>query len=269
MVTNQLFCLNSVDRVILLKNGGIEATGSYDELMQSCSTFNELISNYMNQNEEDQTKPMNDKLEENVDDLVEDFDEEFRDISVVDEQLNKELITSCVRTISVSSVKSRSSLSLSKSITADKADQSKLVQAESIETGQISLAVYKKFISALSNKWAFLILINYFLVIASNTGSSFWLSAWTDSKDQSPERVKYSLAIYFVIGVMQAFFVCFGWLSIIFGTMRASRTLHSKLLSSILHAPMYFFDTTPLGRIINRFSRDIDILDVSVQFILR
>lgn len=268
-MTNQLFCLNSVDRVILLKNGGVEAIGSYDELMQNCSTFSELISSYLNQTEEEVKEPKSEKYEEIItEDLVEEFNEQ-RDVSIVDEQLSKEMVTSCVRTISVSSVKSRSSLSLSKPQPSEKVDQSKLVQAEAVETGQISLTVYQKFISALSWKWTLSIVINYLLVVTSNTGSSFWLSAWTDSKDQSPASTKFRLAIYFVIGMLQAFFVCFGWVSIIFGSMRASRSLHSKLLSSVLHAPMYFFDTTPLGRIINRFSKDIDILDVNIQFILR
>ena len=43
--------------------------------------------------------------------------------------------------------------------------------------------------------------------------------------------------------------------------VRAARTLHKGLLANILKNPMSFFDTTPKGRIINRFSKDIDTLD--------
>lgn len=38
-------------------------------------------------------------------------------------------------------------------------------------------------------------------------------------------------------------------------SVRASRVLHDGMLASVLHSPMSFFDTTPLGRIVNRFSK--------------
>ena len=39
--------------------------------------------------------------------------------------------------------------------------------------------------------------------------------------------------------------------------LRASRSIFEKLLDVVLEAPMSFFDTTPVGRIINRFSKDL------------
>lgn len=41
----------------------------------------------------------------------------------------------------------------------------------------------------------------------------------------------------------------------------ASRAMHENMLHNILRSPMSFFDTTPMGRILNRFSRDIETID--------
>ncbi len=48
------------------------------------------------------------------------------------------------------------------------------------------------------------------------------------------------------------------------GGIRASRNLHSEILATIIRCPMRFFDTTPIGRVLNRFSRDIDVVDATL-----
>jgi ABC-type multidrug transport system fused ATPase/permease subunit len=48
------------------------------------------------------------------------------------------------------------------------------------------------------------------------------------------------------------------------GAYIGGRQLHCLLLIGVLHAPMSFFDTTPVGRIINRFAKDIDSIDTTL-----
>lgn len=52
--------------------------------------------------------------------------------------------------------------------------------------------------------------------------------------------------------------------SIIFalGCILASRQLHELLLENVMRWPMEIFDQTPVGRILNRFSKEIDVLDI-------
>ncbi|XP_023209486.1 canalicular multispecific organic anion transporter 2-like [Centruroides sculpturatus] len=51
--------------------------------------------------------------------------------------------------------------------------------------------------------------------------------------------------------------------------LRASKILHDEMLVRILHAPMSFFDTTPMGRVLNRFSKDVDTTDITIRFNIR
>lgn len=53
------------------------------------------------------------------------------------------------------------------------------------------------------------------------------------------------------------------------GCVNAARDLHNNLLRQTLRLPMSFFDTTPLGRIVNRFSKDVDVVDNMLPMIVR
>ena len=45
---------------------------------------------------------------------------------------------------------------------------------------------------------------------------------------------------------------------------KISRHLHQKMLASVLRQPLNWYDTTPLGRVLNRFSQDISLMDLQM-----
>lgn len=53
-------------------------------------------------------------------------------------------------------------------------------------------------------------------------------------------------------------------LAIALGGIVASRQLHADLLHSVLHSPMSFFEVTPSGNLLNRFSKEIDAIDCMI-----
>ena len=60
-----------------------------------------------------------------------------------------------------------------------------------------------------------------------------------------------------IVGVMASLQELSGLLA----GLRTSKVQHKRLLKNILACPMTFFDQTPIGRILNRFSKDVDVLD--------
>ncbi|CAG2180701.1 unnamed protein product, partial [Oppiella nova] len=103
----------------------------------------------------------------------------------------------------------------------------------------------------------------------SVAGSSLWLAEWSDATERGDTRTAYYLGIYGVLGLIQAVFVTYGWYAMTRGNIKAAKSLHQKMLEQILHSPMSFFDTTPLGRILNRFSKDVDTCDATLQQTIR
>jgi len=87
-----------------------------------------------------------------------------------------------------------------------------------------------------------------------------WLSLLT-RKSPDDQRDKTNLAIYgclvgasFVFAILRAY----GFLLV---SLRCSERLHDKMVVAILQTPVLFFDSNPVGRILNRFSKDIGCVD--------
>ncbi|KAJ3312632.1 hypothetical protein HDV04_002774, partial [Boothiomyces sp. JEL0838] len=75
----------------------------------------------------------------------------------------------------------------------------------------------------------------------------------------------YYLSIYGLLGFLKLFAMILKFLMQFFGALRASRSMHNDLLAKVLGSPMRFFETTPVGRIINRFSTDMATIDKTVM----
>ena len=74
----------------------------------------------------------------------------------------------------------------------------------------------------------------------------------------------YYLAVYALIGTAFIIICLSREVLLFWGSLRASRTLHERLLAKILRATFGFFDSTPLGQLTNRFSKDLQSIDQEV-----
>jgi len=143
--------------------------------------------------------------------------------------------------------------------------------------GTISSRLYwDYFRSGLHGVLLLCLLLLFFIAQASIISPNLWLVhltrlKWVDQKH------KLNLIIYGSLVGGALFLAVLRGLLYYYTTLRCSENLHDKMVLSMLQSPVHFFDTNPSGRILNRFSKDIGIVDeflpptslLSIQYILQ
>jgi ATP-binding cassette subfamily C (CFTR/MRP) protein 1 len=143
-----------------------------------------------------------------------------------------------------------------------------LMQQEERQVKSVKLGVWVAYIKAAGSHFAWPLVI-MFLVLANcaNIVTSLWLSYWTSNKFRL--SMGAYIGIYAAFGFTQsALMFSFSTVLSISGT-NASKTMLQRAMQRVLRAPMSFFDTTPLGRITNRFSKDVDSMDNNLTDAMR
>lgn len=103
--------------------------------------------------------------------------------------------------------------------------------------------------------------ILYLLSKVVAIGSSYWLTFWTNHSEdpETADRTKYLYyLVYAVIGALLCVLSFASDFVLFYMYFYATKILHNKMLHSILRSTMEFFESTPSGRIINRFSKDVE-----------
>ncbi|KAH8809406.1 ABC multidrug transporter-like protein [Xylogone sp. PMI_703] len=143
-----------------------------------------------------------------------------------------------------------------------------LMQAEERAVKSVPMSVYVDYIRASGSLLNAPIVIGFLILSqGANIATSLWLSWWTSNKFGYSRGIY--IGVYGALGAVQAFLLfAFSVSLTVYGT-NASKTMLNRAITRVLRAPMSFFDTTPLGRITNRFSRDVDVMDNNLTDAMR
>ncbi|KNZ81013.1 Multidrug resistance-associated protein 1 [Termitomyces sp. J132] len=144
-----------------------------------------------------------------------------------------------------------------------------LMQVEERNTGAVIWDVYKKYLRFSGGfVWVPIIVCLLLLNESSQVGNNLFLGFWTGGIIEGFSQGQY-MAVYAGLGVAQALFSCL--LSLAFSDslfslmcLVGSLRLFKAALKGVLGSPVSFFDTTPMGRIQSRLSKDQDTLDVEI-----
>jgi ABC-type multidrug transport system fused ATPase/permease subunit len=104
--------------------------------------------------------------------------------------------------------------------------------------------------------------LSYFSQV-SRVIPDWWISYWVSNLQELSEW-RFYITIFAVLVAASGVLLCLRDSVLAFAELKASSVLHNRMLKSLFRAPVSFFDSTPQGRIINRFSADQDTLDVAL-----
>ena len=135
-----------------------------------------------------------------------------------------------------------------------------LMQQEERAVKSVSWGVYAAYVRS-SGSIFFAPMVVFLLIISqgANIATSLWLSYWTSNKFGFSAGTY--IGTYAALGVVQALLMFAFSLSLTILGTRSSRVMLNRAMTRVMRAPMSFFDTTPLGRITNRFAKDVDTMD--------
>ncbi|XP_019945785.2 ATP-binding cassette sub-family C member 4 isoform X2 [Paralichthys olivaceus] len=247
LVTHQLQYLKAADHIVVLKEGQMVAQGTYSELQSFGLDFTSLLK----EEEENQ-------------------EEERQGTTPIPGTVSR-----LSHTLSDNSM---SSLSSSRySLPEGGEPPSAVVRPTEEETrseGNVGLRLYVQYFMAGAN---FLVLLVLLLLNAlahiTFVLQDWWLACWASEQKHinvtehlnGSFPLQLDLDLYLgVYAGLTASSVVFGFLrSLVFFNVlvRSSQTLHNSMFTAILRTPVHFFDINPIGRILNRFSKDIGYLD--------
>jgi len=279
LVTHNVAVLKHVDRILVIREGSIAEEGTYQELIDRRGPFSEFLSQYA--------------FEENVADS-----DELSEVSSVSGEIalsrsledrkslnerfmKKRSISECLdlrgvkfeetgtiqqlRRRRLSSQVSDTKPSGTQNISVE--NNSRLTEDEEALTGEVKWSVYLKYIKAIGVSIFSFNFFMYFLCEGISSGSNYVLSRWSDDPDRDAEETRdIYMLIYGCMGIAQTIMFFFKELILFLACAAASKTIHENLLDKVMHSPMSFFDTNPIGRILNRFSSDIDTVDQTIPF---
>jgi ABC-type multidrug transport system fused ATPase/permease subunit len=138
----------------------------------------------------------------------------------------------------------------------------KMMSDENLEDSRVGLDSYKVFLNYLGG-WKFIVLTQVAMIgfTSFKILSDYQVGNWAASPDQS-KRFGYYSALTFGYATINSLFTFMRVAVLVFTGWKASKLIHNHMLNKVLNAPInLYFDITPIGRILNRFSKDLSILE--------
>uniref|UniRef100_A0A673H1H0 ABC-type glutathione-S-conjugate transporter n=1 Tax=Sinocyclocheilus rhinocerous TaxID=307959 RepID=A0A673H1H0_9TELE len=226
LVTHGLSFLPQADLILVMEDGEITEMGSYAELLSRKNTFADFVKAFsVSERKESAT--------------------------------NRDMGSASIQTMEAISDTEQEQ---------DQEEVGRLTQADKAHTGRVKLEMYVEYFRTIGLAFIIPVIFLYAFQQAASLAYNYWLSLWADDPVVNGTQVgtDLKLGVFGALGFAQGIAIFGTTVAISLGGIIASRHLHLDLLNNVLHSPMSFFESTPSGNLLNRFSKEIDAIDCMI-----
>ncbi|NXS61308.1 MRP6 protein, partial [Brachypteracias leptosomus] len=246
LVTHTINILPQVDNIVFLVDGTISESGSYQELLQRNGAFAEFLHSHITAEEKAGAG--------------------FPEIGDTKGTITTRNDPSQEKLFSNNSVKSdvgRETIPVSQDCTIAAATEGRLTKGEKTQHGRVNASIYAAYLKVIGLPLCATIILLFTCQQALSFSRGYWLSMWADdpAPNGTQQHTELRVGIFGALGVIQALGRFFSTAAVLLGGVLASHKLFVQLLRNVARSPMVFFEQTPIGNLLNRFSKEMDAID--------
>ncbi|KAJ2716063.1 hypothetical protein H4R19_000855 [Coemansia spiralis] len=266
LVTNAVQYLSSTNHIVMLADGQVAEEGSFAECMSRQGGVYEFVHHFVGETQASDSSSASTP------------DTEASETTVSGRRMRK-LVRPTLGQADAEDVSNamvcRSRYASRVALADQAAEAGRTTTVEVSKEGKVRWEVYRTFVRACGLGNAAVFVVSLLVASAANVSANLWLKHWASSNGEidgagmytrgSEHSVFYYLLIYGALGLLATLMLALQ--SLVLWTrcsIAASTEIHQNMLVSIMRAPVAFFDTTPMGRILNRFSSDVSNCDTSL-----
>ncbi|NXO30166.1 MRP1 protein, partial [Cisticola juncidis] len=244
LVTHTVNILPQVDNIVFLVDGMISETGSYQELLQRNGAFAEFLRSHVT-------------AEDKPHAAFPAMGDTKGTVTTGNGPSQEKPLRG------VKSAVGRGIIPVSQDSTRAADTRGGLTKAEPTQHGRVGAGVFGAYLQAAGRALCVGIVASFACQQAVSFSRGHWLSLWAEDPvlNGTQQHTQLRAGVFAALGAAQALgrFACTA--AVLLGGVLASHQLFLQLLSSVLRSPMLFFEQTPVGHLLNRFSRDMDAVD--------
>ncbi|OXB81816.1 UNVERIFIED_CONTAM: hypothetical protein H355_015013 [Colinus virginianus] len=247
LVTHMISVLQQVDNIVVLVDGMIAEIGSYQELSQRNGAFVEFLQSHSAAEEKahsgfpatgdirniitSRNNPSEDKL--------------FSDNAVKSSAMGRKTIPVC------------------RNWTTAEVTEGRLTRGEKTQQGRVNASVYAAYLRVTGLPLCAYIILLFTCQQGLSFFRGYWLSMWTEDPvhNGTQQHTELRVGVFGALGVIQALVRFASTAAVFLGGVLASHKLFLQLLRNVARSPTVFFEETPIGNLLNRFSREMDAID--------